>query len=82
MTQTTMSQYLSNPAAFMTSIPPAPPSKGLTSSPSSGPRGQKGGKLGAGAIAGIVIGVLAAVGIVGALAFFVIRPIIQVCMNV
>lgn len=75
--QTTLKEYLANPKAYLTSIPAAPPPKLLAASASRRrPRGG-GARLGAGAIAGIVIAALAAVGGVAALAWFVGRPRLQ-----
>lgn len=84
----TLKQYLASPGAASTSIPPAPPSRGAVreakprpAAPDAAPQrqggGGGGGKLSGGAVAGVVIGVLAALGIMAAVGFFVLKPMVQ-----
>jgi hypothetical protein len=76
--QTTLKEYLASPATYLTAIPPPPPSKARPAGSGGGKRSSsKGGKLPGGAVAGIVIGVFAAVGGLAALAYFVGRPMYQ-----
>ncbi|KAI8475355.1 MAG: hypothetical protein J3K34DRAFT_61406 [Monoraphidium minutum] len=73
--------YLKNADGYLTAIPPPPPSKGITRSASAPPKAGGGGGGGgggsAGKVAGAVIGVLAAVAIIGGLGWFVVRPRLQ-----
>lgn len=73
MSPTSMAEYLSDPSKYLDAIPPAPPSRGIVRSPSAAPRGS-GKAAAAGRIAGAVIGVVAAVAIIGAIGWFVVRP--------
>lgn len=83
--QVKLADYLSNPANWLTTIPAASdvvtekqlqtraPDHSLDSAPASEPSGggSGGSALGPGAIAGIVIGSVAGVGIIASLAYFV-----------
>jgi hypothetical protein len=75
-TQTTLKEYLMSPANFLPTIPPPPPPRARAPGPGGGGGGgRRRGALAPGAIAGICIGVAAALAIVGALGYFVARPI-------
>jgi len=73
-TVTGLREYLQDPSSYTAVIPPAPPISKKARSASASPKTIPGSKLTPGGAAGVVIGVLAAVGGLGALVWFVVRP--------
>jgi hypothetical protein len=69
--------YLRDPANYIDAIPAAPPSSKRARSSSAAPKTLPGSKLTPAAAAGVVVGVVALVGVIGALGWFVGRPLWQ-----